>query len=279
MTLLRSTTMLMATSPWTQVIGIVGGLGPQSHLLFERHLLDAVGDVTTEQEYPPWVLVSCPSIPDRTTAIVGQGESPIPGLNESLTTLKAAGAGFAVIVCNTAHHFLPSLSSILPILDIIEEGLREAVEGLETDEPIGVLATTGTLDGKVYQRAAERLRFTRKILTILDMDGGADLQRTLVMEPIYGRPGDPTFRGIKQGSAVYGDNNQSRACLHKAAALLISAGARAVIMGCTEIPLVLKQEDLPDVRLVDPLVSAARAAIEVAEGRRSVTHGFQEARS
>ena len=47
---------------------------------------------------------------------------------------------------------------------------------------------------------------------------------------------------------------------------MIRQGAQAIIAGCTEIPLVLKDGDLP-VPVIDPVTILARAAIEEAKGR------------
>jgi aspartate racemase len=246
-------------------------MGPHAHLAFERHLLMAVGDVTTEQELPPWILVSTPSTPDRTAAIKGTGPSPIPELKASLQVLKAAGANFAVITCNTSHHFLSSMESPLPILDIVEEALRASDLGLQPRDSIGILATTGTLEARVYQRTAEGLGATRRITTLLDLEGGEGLQQRLVMDAIYGRNGGVSSRGIKHGRIA----DEHRMALRQAALHLMEAGARVIILGCTEIPLALSEDDLPELRVVDPLAVAARAAIAIARGHRSLPLDLQ----
>ena len=257
-----------ASNNWTQVIGIVGGLGPHAHLAFERHLLEASGPIDTEQEYPQWILVSSPSTPDRTACIRGKGPSPVKALTRSLETLQAAGADFAVIACNAAHYFLPSLLNILPILDIVAAGLRAGMKGLRHNDAIGVLATTGTLMAKVYQDTASKLGFVTPLRTLLDLPGGPDLQEGLVMEPIYGSGEDGNLRGLKQG--VIGEvGAQNKARLREAAQRLVEAGSRSVIMGCTEIPLALQQADVPGIPLIDPLVSAATAAVAIARGKGS----------
>jgi aspartate racemase len=51
--------------------------------------------------------------------------------------------------------------------------------------------------------------------------------------------------------------------MHRVAASLIQKGAKAVIAGCTEIPLVLKDDDIPVV-LIDPLQVLAEVSILMA---------------
>jgi len=51
--------------------------------------------------------------------------------------------------------------------------------------------------------------------------------------------------------------------MHRVAASLIGKGAKAVIAGCTEVPLVLKDDDIP-VALIDPLQVLAEVSILMA---------------
>ncbi|MDH4271495.1 MAG: aspartate/glutamate racemase family protein, partial [Candidatus Aminicenantes bacterium] len=74
-----------------------------------------------------------------------------------------------------------------------------------------------------------------------------------VMEAVFGK------RGIKAGFNKGGP----RKLILNVARLLIRRGAQAVIAGCTEIPLALKDEDIP-VPLIEPMRIAARAAIHKA---------------
>ena len=49
-----------AEKNWPRTIGIVGGMGPHAHIAFERYLLEAVGAVAGDQDYPPWIVSSLP---------------------------------------------------------------------------------------------------------------------------------------------------------------------------------------------------------------------------
>lgn len=76
------------------------------------------------------------------------------------------------------------------------------------------------------------------------------------MRAIYGR------KGIKAGATEGGP----RETVVGLARELVAAGAQAIVAGCTEIPLVLRQEDI-GVPLVDPMEEGARAAVKAAGGR------------
>ena len=139
----------------TQIIGIVGGLGPYAHIDFEQKLLESARTMLgaqADQDYPEWVLSSIPRTPDRTRAIVGTDTDPLPWLLRSIRRLERGndqdtpGADFVAIPCNTAHLFLPALREqvSIPILDMIRATAR-AVTRAHPLARVGILATNGTL--------------------------------------------------------------------------------------------------------------------------------------
>ncbi len=73
------------------------------------------------------------------------------------------------------------------------------------------------------------------------------------MEAIFG----------KEGSKAGHTSGNSREAIQEAARALITRGAEAIIAGCTEVPLVLKGEDI-EVLLIEPLQILAEASIRMA---------------
>ncbi len=278
-----------APAPWRRVIGIVGGLGPHAHVRFEEVLLRAaearVGSgASRDQDYPPYLVASLPGTPDRTDYVLGRGPSPLPWLERGLRTLKGASVGagggsddgvradFAVIACHAAHAVVPELAAmeILPILDIVEEAVaRIDRRGIRK---IGLLATTGTLQARLFQRACRARDLTA--ISPLDLPDGERLQRSLVMEVIYGGGGEAGIAGItgiKSGAhRRAGDRRRLLEKLERAASLLAQAGAEVVLTACTEIPLVLAPGTSHGIEILDPLEIAARAALEIASGEREL---------
>ncbi len=256
--------------PWERVIGILGGLGPYAHLEFERRLLAAVESPAGDQEYPEWIVASIPHTPDRTAALLGRGPSPLPSLLRGLDRL-AAGADFAVITCLTAHAFLDEIRACarLPVLDMIALSLTEAAERFGGGARIGVLATVGALASGVYDRARRRVAPRLELLSPLDLPHGERLQEELVMRPVYGplREGRRLPGGIKSGGERDPETGVAhRDALAEAVRKLAAAGAAGVIVGCTEIPLVLGRERSDGTPLLDPLDVAARVAVRIARG-------------
>ncbi len=266
-----------ASAPsWKHVIGILGGMGPHAHIEFESLLLDAsakaLGRPLLDQDYPSWVVSSMPSIPDRTRALLDGAESPVEAMVESASRLEGAAA-FAVIPCNTAHAFLPEVQRrvSLPFLDMIEVTAESAVERVGTSGCIGLLAVSGTVRSGIYRKAIEALAPRARIVSLLDLEGGEELQERLVMEPIFG----PLLDGRRAGGGIKSGAFRDPKCrevlavrLRDAARRLADAGASLILTACTEIPLVLGRESAAEIPLLDPMEAAAEEAVAIALGEK-----------
>ncbi len=264
------------SSHWKRVIGIMGGLGPHAHIELERLILAAteqmLGRPPQDQDYPAWILSSVPSTPERTAALLEGGLSPLPALEESARRLSGRfGADFIVIPCNTAHAFLDELRSrvSLPILDMVQETLVEALRRVGPSGCIGILGTTGTLQSGLYSKRLEKLG--ARAVTLLDLSGGEPLQEKLVMKPIFGplEDGKRAGGGIKSGKCDDPIERERLAQpLRRAAKHLAEAGAELVLTACTEIPLAIGRTDADGIPLLDPMEVAARACVDIATGKR-----------
>lgn len=246
------------------IIGIIGGLGPYAHVELERLLLveaaQRLGRPAADQDFPAWVLSSMPSTPDRTLALLGEGPSPVPALLESLHRVARAGAGFAIIPCNTAHAFIDELrvASPIPIVDMIDATLERATQRCGAPARIGLMATTGTCRARVYHDRVERMPGL-ELVSVLDLPDGEALQERLVMTPIYGalRDGRRTGGGLKAGVR----SPEIVAALRDAVRHLARTGVSLVICGCTEIPFGLGRESCDGIPLLDPMAVIAERAL------------------
>lgn len=216
-----------------RIIGILGGMGPKSTADFFLRVVNATG-AKTDQEHRRIIIDCNPQIPDRTAAILGNGESPAEQLKITVHNLEKAGAEIIAMPCNTAHYYFADLqkSTRVPIINMLEETAAYIFNNFPEVERIGLLATTGTLEAQIYQHALDDLE-----LIVPD----AHNQRR-VMTAIYGP------QGIKAGFT----RGLPREFILEEATRLVERRAQLIIAGCTEISLVLTQEDLP-IPLVDPL--------------------------
>ncbi|MGD9044633.1 MAG: amino acid racemase [Desulfobacterales bacterium] len=226
-----------------KVIGILGGMGPAATLdCFARIIKNTPAQA--DQEHLRVVIDSNPKVPDRTAAITGKGESPVPVLAAGCRSLERAGADFIIIPCVSAHFFLNEIQKqielpILSIYDAVSDIIAGDYPQIKT---VGLMGTTGTISGGLFQK---RLAVDGIKTVIADENHQAK-----VMAAIY---------DIKK-SQPSRSKAEITSDLITAAESLISKGARGIIAGCTEIPLALKQEDL-SAPYFDALTILARAAI------------------
>ncbi len=229
-----------------KVIGILGGMGPEATADLFHRIIKAT-PVERDQDHPRTIIYSNSKVPDRTPAITGEGSSPVLEMVKAAKALEAAGADFLIIPCNTAHHFIGELreSVRIPILHMIELAAEKVCSELPQVERAGLIATDGTVRSGIYHRNFEQ----KGIEIIIPPE---ELQQAS-MDAIYGH--------IKKG-----DLDGGRGIVHRVANDLVNDGAQAVICGCTEISLVLKDGDVP-VPVVDPLQVLAEAAVGTALGK------------
>ncbi|HDL85860.1 MAG TPA: amino acid racemase, partial [Candidatus Acetothermia bacterium] len=137
-----------------RTIGILGGMGPEATVELFRRII-ALTPAKRDQDHLHVLIDSNPKIPDRTAAIRGQGESPLPLLIAAAKNLERAGADFIIIPCNTAHHWLHELREIIsiPIIDMIGQTAERVASQQSSAQWIGLLSTEGTLRSGLYQNA------------------------------------------------------------------------------------------------------------------------------
>jgi aspartate racemase len=232
------------------IIGVLGGMGPEATVDFFQKIIKHTAAVR-DQDHLRVLIDSNPKIPDRTPAILGSGENPLPLMVESARNLERAGADFIVIPCVSAHYFIQEVKGgiAIPVISIIEEVAGEVERRLPGIRHIGLIATTGTIRAGLFQ---DRLReIGVEVLVPLPED-----QESSVMSAIYGKS------GIKAGFTSLENKGE----ILKASSALIERGALGIIGGCTEVPLVVEQSDL-EVPFLDSLTILARAAIRLAKGK------------
>ena len=237
-----------------KIIGILGGMGPEATIDLFTKIVKGTR-VKKDQDHLRILIDNNPKVPDRTKAIQKKGPSPLPQLIRSAKVLEKAGADFIVIPCVTAHYYYESLHKVItiPILHIIEETMRHLQTHLKGIRKIGLIATTGTIQTGLFQRA-----FSHSHMDLILAD--PEVQKKYVMEAIYG----------KEGIKAAGPSEYSRRLILDASKRMIHRGAQAVLAGCTEVPLVLKEGDL-SVPVIDPVSILAIASIRKARGKMGVT--------
>ena len=226
-----------------KIIGILGGMGPEATIdLFYKIIKFTPAE--KDQDHLRIIIDNNPKIPDRTAAILGKGEDPLPALQETARNLEKAGADFIIIPCNTAHYFLSSIqeSVKIPILNMIEETAKETLKRIPQIQKVGLLASIGTYKTEIYHQQFKK--FNIEVISPEEKD------KEEVMKVIY---------AVKAGNL----SEKIKKNIIKIAQKLIDKKAEAIIAGCTEIPLILKEGDV-SVPIIDPTQILAKAAVQKA---------------
>jgi aspartate racemase len=226
-----------------KTIGILGGMGPEATTYF-YDLIIKLTHAAKDQEHIKTIIYSNPEIPPRTDAILEKGPSPAPLVLEGFQRLKDAGADFIVMPCVTAHYFYSEVKDQIdvPFVSLLDESVKWAKDEVPGLRKAGLVASSGTLESRlfhdVYEQAGIQIIHPEKE------------EQNQVMEAIF------SSRGIKAGFT----SGFPKETLVNVAKMLVAQGADAIIAGCTEVPLVLNDQDVP-VPLIEPLRIAARACI------------------
>lgn len=232
-----------------RIVGVLGGMGPLATLDFLHKLIAATPAARCDQEHVPVLACSIPQIPDRTAAFRGQGESPLAAMVAHGRRLKAGGAGLVVMPCNTAHLWFDAVEQALqlPMLHIVDATLEAAAARVGGGAPLGLLATDATVASGLYVNRGARAGTAFAWL-----------------QPTAAEMLEAVMPGIAAAKAGRLDDGRER--LAAAARALRRRGAQAVVLGCTEIPLVL-DEASAGLPVVDATAALAGAAVRWAGGR------------
>lgn len=205
-----------------KTLGVIGGLGPGA----TAHFMNLVTDMTeakVDQEHVEMIVFSSPSIPDRTRHILdNNAPNPLPQMLAIGQKLAALGAEQIAIPCVTAHYFYNALESGIPaglINGVQETALHLKEHGITN---VGIMATDGTVASGIFHRELQKYGLAPIVPS-------AQRQKD-VMHII--------FDNIKAGKPA--DMDRFRA----AADELRQQGAEAIILGCTELSLVKRDNPI-----------------------------------
>jgi aspartate racemase len=229
-------------------VGILGGMGPAATIrLYEE--ITARTQVHADQDHVPLIIESNPGIPDRTAALLAGGADPLPQMLDSVRRLAAAGAEFIAIACNTAHAWYPEISraAAVPVLHLIHVAAEACRGRLKGGGLVGVLATEGTVATGLYQAAL----------------GEVGLRWAL---PSQAEQGElmAAIRLVKAGGT--GNLQEAAQIARRQATRLVERGSQAILLGCTDLSVVMSDGDLA-VPVVDSTVALAEKIIAAASGR------------
>jgi aspartate racemase len=226
-----------------KTIGILGGMGPEATSFFFNQIIKKTKS-GKDQNHIKVIIYNNPEIPPRTDAILHSGPSPLPYLLEGVKMLQQGGADFIAMPCVTAHYYLNDIlaKEKVSFLNLLDETLLYTLKKFPGVKKVGLIGSTGTVKSGLFHAV-----FAKQEIEVIAPD---DKEQELVTQAIFGD------KGIKAGFTL----GSPKEIILQTAQALIERGAEAIIAGCTEVPLVLNEQDIP-VPLIDPLRILAEVCI------------------
>lgn len=224
-------------------IGILGGMSPESTIAYYEHITRRYTERFGDYGYPEIIIYSVSFQPYVDWPQQERWDLVAQGLSEAARRLEVAGADFIVIATNTMHLVFEEVQAcvqvpMLGLLDAVGEVMLAG--GMKK---VGLLGTQYTMEKGFYQDALERRGITVLVPDVKD--------RQYVNTVIY-------------NELVAGQiRDESRAGLLAVIRRLAERGAQGVILGCTEIPMLVTEADAA-MPLFDTTAIHAEAALRYA---------------
>jgi len=208
-----------------KTIGIIGGIGPESTVDYYRGIITRYRDLTGDDNYPR-ILIDSINMTAMLALVSGRDyDALVAMLLDSIGALARAGAEIAAIASNTPHLVFDAVSarSPLPLVSIVE-ATAEKAKSLGIRKAL-LIGTAFTMASSFYRDC-----FTRYGIPVIVPDA----------------PGQVAIHGIifpelEEGIVV---PEKKKRLLDICNRIIEGEGADGVILGCTELPLMVKDGDL-----------------------------------
>jgi len=238
---------------------LAGGVGPMAGVVLHQSIIEQTDNQGCDQGHIDVIHVSAASkINDRTKFLLGEVlDNPGIQMAELINPLIKAFPEDQLVIgvpCNTFHaapifdaftkHL--NISENVSVLHMIQSTIDYILQEMPSTTKVGLMSTTGTRNLKVYSDILE-----------------ANSLQTIEVHPTHQQElhdtiYNPDF-GIKAHSSPV--TKKARENFEKYTNELISKGAQVIILGCTEIPLVMTEEFFNGVQLLDPMQVLAKQLI------------------
>lgn len=268
-------------------IGILGGVGPwvDPYLLTRMLEYQTALGMRRDQQAIPVLLAQFASLyEDRTEYLADPDRLANPALAAAQVArvLMEAGARVLGVPCNTFHApaiFARFENEIAAALEAHGARLIHMVRAVAARirkqhaavRRVGVLSTDGAYRHGIYRDALVEFGLEPVLLPWEDRrfdpaeqaarrDAVARGEMPPLQNDVHHAITNPEW-GIKSGQGAAQGYPQARAVLLAAARRLQDAGAEVIVLGCTEIPLALRAQDLPT-PLADPVEILAQELVD-----------------
>jgi len=248
-------------------IGIVGGTGPEATIDVQKKLFFVMQNKLSpyrDQDYYRVIVDNDPNLIDRSDAIINHKEEIIDYYVRKIKNFEKSGVDIVLIACNTAHAFLKKIkeNTTIVIVDVIAE-TADYIAKNNTIENIGLLASLGTFKSEIYKE-----KFSQYNIKVLNLPKS---KIHIIHNAIYGIKGGISDRNNsviqvkKFYNNIYGLKEYALHPIYYISDVLMyikSKNITHVILGCTELPLILDDLKYNGLTLYDPMLIASNKTVQ-----------------
>lgn len=227
----------------SKTIGILGGIGPSASANMYVRIIEYM-----QKKYGAWDDADFPKVMVYSTALAGFDEFGIANEELVVADLVAAvkkledmGSDLIIVACNTVHYFDKQMEAAItvPLVHMIDEACADVKEKGFTK--VGIACSQSTKDLNLYSDGLTSIGVEPVITT--------DEEQVII---------NGAIKDVMAGK----QNSNTKVQLIKVFERFQEAGAQAVLLGCTELPLAILQADTK-IQLIDANQVVVERAIEI----------------
>jgi len=206
-------------------IGLLGGMGPEASLEYYRQLIELAKEKKPKSRYPEIIIYNLNFEDFCKPVSRGEDEKVFHLLGNKLEALASAGADFAMMASNTPHLYYDRLIDevSIPILSIVDATAEKARDkGLKK---VALLGTEFTMNADFYPSTFDKAGIE---LIVPERENRRVVHDKIMNELVNGKFLDSTKEQLTE---IIENLRQNQ-------------GIDGVVLGCTELPLILSEDEL-----------------------------------
>ena len=213
-------------------IGIIGGIGPESSIEYYRLIIKRFQDRLGTKDYPEILINSINMTEMLYYVFNNQLDELSDFLVDKIKILESSGVDFVAIASNTPHIVFDRLAerTTIPLISIVEETCKEI--NYKKMHRVGLFGTKSTMTNGFYNRVAEKYRIE---ILIPESDKQDYIHDKYINELV--------FNQILP--------NTKQELVKIARDLKESESIQGLILGGTELSLIISQSDINDIEIFD----------------------------
>ncbi|MFC6601124.1 aspartate/glutamate racemase family protein [Ectobacillus funiculus] len=207
-------------------VGIIGGTGPESTVDYYKSIISKFQEKIGSKEDLPELFINSINMYKMFNLLMnGQTKELIHYLTDAVQKLESVGVDFVVFTGNTPHIVFEQVQEKVqvPMISIVEETYLKAQE--LSLEKVGLIGTKFTMENDFFKKP---FIFHNIEIVIPNQSEQEYIHRKIIEE-------------LENG---IGNNETKRGFLNIIEQMTDRDGIQAIILGCTELPMLIKNEDL-----------------------------------